>query len=255
MKSAFILLLSVICILEIGYNYFVVPHKINRIMNGVLCVVLFVASFFLLYNYYLAKSHPSIDRSVIIDFPFKGKWIASGAGATGLTNHHDRITSQKYAVDISRIGSNDKLFIGADITKEGSHTYGAEIFSPVDGKVVYLIDSLPDTPTTDRDNLADNHVIIQFQDSLYLALAHLQHKTIPVKKGANVTKGTYLGKVGLSGNTDFCHLHIHIQDRAKYDLENGKTFPIRFREFRRKRFLFWRNRENDFLLRNDIIEL
>lgn len=204
--------------------------------------------------YFDATQYPDIASCVMIDLPFKGKWIASGAGASGLTNHHDRIRSQKYAIDIVKFSDTDKLFENNGVANEDSYTFGAEIISPVNGKVVHVTDSLPDKKIMERDKLAGNHIIIQFQDTLFVALAHLKQKSIRVKPGDRVQTGDILAQVGNSGNTDFPHLHIHVQNSEVYDIETTKSFPFRFRQFKRMRYIFWQNETNQFLLSNDIIK-
>ncbi len=253
MKVSLIILLAMLVVSETYYNIRIHSTRWTRILNLFFCVLTLALGFYLNRIYYFAKQHPSIEQSVIIELPFEGNWIASGAGASALTNHHDRIASQKYALDISRLDEDGKLFTGQGIANEESNTYGAEVYSPVDGRIVYLVDSLPDTPTRERDQLAGNHVVIHFQDSLFAALAHLQPHSIPFKVGDLVTTKDVIGKVGMSGNTDFCHLHLHIQDRPKYDIENGRSYPFRFKNFQRKRYLMWREQENAFLLSNDIV--
>lgn len=254
MKNTLLVLLALLLITEVYYNIRLLSKRGNRILNVLFLILISGIGFYLNYLYLHAKSYPAVEDSVVVDLPFAGKWIATGAGATGLTNHHDRIKSQKYAVDISRVGEQGKLFTGAGVEKEESNTYGAEVLSPVKGKVVHTVDTLPDHPIRERDKLAGNHVIIQFQDSLYVALAHLQPNSIPVKVGDQVAVGQAIGKVGLSGNTDFCHLHIHVQDGPIYDIEHTKTYPIRFRSFRRKRFAFWTEGSDSYLLSNDLVE-
>jgi len=252
-KNLFVLMLCLILATEIFYNIKLSPKKLNRIIN-IFFLVIFASIGIYLTNLYLAaKAHPDLSESIVIDLPFSGKWIASGAGASGLTNHHDRIASQKYAIDILKFGTNGKLFTGEGVSNHESNTYGSEVISPVKGKVVWVVDTLPDEPIRERDKLAGNHIVIKFQDSLFVALAHLQPNSIPQQVGDSVSKGEPIGKVGMSGNTDFCHLHIHIQNRPEYDIEHGKSYPIRFREFKRKRFLFWENVENNYLLSNDIV--
>src|SRR5690606_15724993 len=137
---------------------------------------------------------------------------------------------------------------------EDSYTFGAEIISPVNGQIVHVTDSLPDLLIRERDKLAGNHIIIQFQDTLFVALAHLKQYSIQVKPGDRVQTGDVLAQVGNSGNSDFPHLHIHIQDGPVYDLETTKTYPIRFRDFKRMRYLFWQNQTDQFLLSNDIVK-
>jgi len=146
------------------------------------------------------------------------------------------------------------LFKNNGVANEDSYTFGAEIISPVNGKVVHVTDSLPDKKIQERDKLAGNHIIIQFQDTLFVALAHLKQKSIKVKQGDMVQTGDILAQVGNSGNTDFPHLHIHVQNSEVYDIETTKSYPFRFRQFKRMRYIFWQNETNQFLLSNDIVK-
>lgn len=253
-KVSLIGLLFLVLITETKYNIKLRPKNVNRIINLFCCLVFLTLGVWLNQIYFQATQYPKVDSSVLIDLPFDGKWIASGAGATGLTNHHDRIRSQKYAVDIVKFGDDGKLFKNEGLANEDSYTFGAEIISPVDGKVVYLMDSLPDKKITERDKLAGNHLIIQFQDTLFVALAHLKHNSILVKKGDLVQSGDLLAQVGNSGNTDFPHLHIHVQNSEIYDIETTTSYPFRFKNFKRMRYIIWWNENNQFLLSNDIVK-
>ena len=253
-KMSLILLMVLLLIAEISYSIHLQPKKVNRIFNLIFSVIFLSFGFLLNKLYFNAIQHPDTASSVIIDLPFKGKWIASGAGASGLTNHHDRIKSQKYAVDIVKFGDDGKLFKNEGIANEDSYTFGAEIISPVNGKVAHITDNLPDRKIKERDKLAGNHIIIQFQDTLFLALAHLKQNSIQVKPGDEVRTGDVLAQVGNSGNTDFPHLHIHVQNSAAYDIESTTSYPFRFRKFKRMRYVFWKNETDQFLLSNDIIK-
>lgn len=253
-KTSLILAFAILLITEIKYNLHLQPKKLNRIFNLLFTTIFLILAFLLNKLYFDAIQHPSIAESVIIDLPIKGKWIASGAGASGLTNHHDRIRSQKYAVDMTKIGEDGKLFMNEGVANEDSYTFGAELFSPVNGQVVHIIDSLPDQKIRERDKLAGNHIIIQFQDTLFVALAHLKQNSIKVKIGDRVHIGDLLALVGNSGNTDFQHLHIHIQDSELYDIETSISYPFRFKEFKRMRYIFWQNEKDQFLLSNDIFK-
>lgn len=253
-KAILIFLLLAVLVTEIFYNINLRARNINRTFNIIFAVLLILSGLYLIRIYTTALQYPSTSESVVIDLPFKGKWITSGAGATSLTNHHDRIKSQKYAIDIIRYGENNKLFRNEGVQNNDSYTFGAEIYSPVNGIIVHVTDSLPDKKITERDKLAGNHIIIQFQDTLYVALAHLQQNSIKVKKGDIVQTGDLLALVGNSGNTDFPHLHIHVQNSATYNIETTKSYPFRFRKFKRMRYLIWTNKTNEFLLSNDIIK-
>lgn len=252
-KLGLITLLTLVFITELRYNFNPLPRNISRILNIVFGSLITFLGVFLNQLYWTALHYPETAACVIIDLPFKGKWIASGAGATALTNHHDRISSQKYAVDIIKFGDRNKLFKNDGIANEDSYTFGAEVISPVDGKIVHVTDDLPDVKIRERDKLAGNYILIQFQDTLYVALAHLKQNSIVVKEGDMVKRGDVLGQVGNSGNTDFPHLHIHVQDTEVYNIETTRSYPFRFRNFKRMRYVFWTTEKNQFLLSNDII--
>lgn len=253
-KLTLVLVLVLFLINEYRFNLSPRARTLNRIFNIVFLVMMLFLGFIFNRAWLRAFQHPDEENSVVIDLPFHGTWIASGAGGTALTNHHDRIKSQKYAIDIVRFGDNGRLFEGEGIANTESYTFGATVIAPVDGTVVHLVDSLPDVKITERDKLAGNHVIIRFQDSLYVALAHLRQGSIRVNTGDIVTTGDILAEVGNSGNTDFPHLHIHIQNTPVYDIDESRSYPVRFRNFKRMRYLFWTTETDEFLLSNDIVK-
>jgi hypothetical protein len=203
-------------------------------------------------NYEQAKKFPAAEDSVILALPFKGEWVATGAGATGLTNHHDRIPSQKFAIDFARAGQNGKLFRNEGLTSQDSHTWGAMVISPVSGTVILALDTLEDDNS--KEYLAGNHVIIQAADTVYVALAHFMQNSLQVKEGDFLNVGDTIAQVGNSGNSDFPHLHIHVQTTPEYDLHATRTLPFRFTEFKRKRFLSWRTVRDGYLLGNDRVK-
>jgi len=204
-------------------------------------------------NYHQAKQFPSVDDSIILALPFEGEWVATGAGATGLTNHHDRISSQRYSIDFARVGEDGRLFRGDGETSQDSHTWRAEVISPVTGTIVFALDTLEDDNS--MEYLAGNHVIIQVSDTVFVALAHFMQHSLKVEKGDMVFPGDPIALVGNSGNSDFPHLHIHVQTTPEYDLHETRTLPFRFDEIKRKRFLFWRTVQNAYLLGNDRVRI
>jgi len=211
-----------------------------------------LVSFVLCNNFFRANQYPAPADCASIDLPFEGEWVAIGAGATKLTNHHDRIPSQKYAIDIARIGDNGKLFIGEGKTSAESNTFGARIISPVHGVVVFAVDGLEDDKS--KKQLAGNHVINQFGDEEYVALAHFQKGSVQVQIGDTLRVGDEIARAGNSGNSDFPHLHIHVQNTPVYDIKNTLAKPFRFREINRKRYFFSTTERHAFLLSNDRVK-
>ncbi|MCR6644310.1 MAG: peptidoglycan DD-metalloendopeptidase family protein [Terricaulis sp.] len=197
-----------------------------------------------------AFAYPPEDEGVVLArVPFEGEWMATGAGGSGATNHHDRIASQKYAADLAALCADGRAFRGAGVTHEESCTFGARVLSPVDGVVAHVLDGLPDGES--KQVLPGNHVVIRFGEDHYVALAHFQQGSILVREGDAVRAGQEIARAGNSGNSDFAHLHIHVQDGPVYDIRASKALPYRFAEMERRRFLWWARVRGGYLLSND----
>lgn len=187
--------------------------------------------------YLTADRYPPEGREVLLDPPFEGVWVAMGAGATARTNHHNRIASQRFAIDIAKACPDGRLFRGEGASHEESCTFGATILAPTAGVVVHVVDGLADGNS--KRELAGNHIVIRITENRYVALAHLQQGSIVVKSGDAVEIGQKIGRAGNSGNSDFSHLHIHVQDGPAYDIRRSRSIPFRFGNSEVKRFLFW----------------
>lgn len=61
-----------------------------------------------------------------------------------------------------------------------------------------------------------------------LLLAHLQHESVTVEEGQDVTTGQRLGRVGNTGNTTEPHLHVRAVDADTGDVLYGAPVPTLF---------------------------
>ena len=210
--------------------------------------------------YYVPKmfTYPSQNECNSIDLPVKGEWLAAHAGGNELVNYHCAYKAQKYAMDIVKVDEKGRFFKGAGNELEDYFTMGENIYAPVAGTVVGLLDSLPNVEvtltTSDTVNPAGNHIVIKFDTDRYLFLAHLNKGTLKVKKGDKVKQGDLLAQAGNSGNTSWPHLHMHIQDKPMVDNASAIGFPYRFSKINKKRWFSWASMINGFLIRNDIFK-
>ncbi len=154
------------------------------------------------------------DGAVDLASPLKGTHVVMNGGVSPFTNGHFRMRPQDYALDIlgvNAFGARASLF-GSSRDLESYVIYGESIFSPCDGKITVIADSLPDhiPPARDTENLAGNHVLIECGDFEVL-IAHLRQHSVRVTVGDVVAVGDPLGEVGNSGNTSEPHLHIHAE--------------------------------------------
>lgn len=127
------------------------------------------------------------------------------------------------------------MWPGADATSPSSYrAYGIPVYAMASGAVCWalndheewqsvppndLIES-PESPTwkgfypDDGFNAGGNQIFVENGDEV-TAYAHLQRGSIPPEllvTGAQITKGQYLGKVGLSGGVSGVHTHIHVKN-------------------------------------------
>lgn len=97
---------------------------------------------------------------------------------------------------------------------------GVNVLSASDGMVLGLRDGMRDqrqgTPGAPDIGNRDcgNGVLIEQADGMQLQYCHLRRGSIAVRKGDPVTQGQILGQIGLSGRTQFPHLHLTVRSAA-----------------------------------------
>lgn len=243
-----------------GWNYvkksILVSHKklVFSYLSSVFSAFLFL---FLSFNIPEIFHYPSIKESVLLDLPIKGKWAAAHAGGAEIVNYHHISNQQKFAMDIVKLSDKNKVFKENGGKPEHFYSFGEDVFSPIDGKIIAVVTDLPDkdisfVPDTAERNPAGNHVVIKTKDNLYVFMAHFQNGSIVVEKDAEIKSGDFIGKVGNSGNTSFPHLHLHVQTSSDLYDKEAVGLPFRFNQMNRKRWFRFKNIKNGLLIRNDV---
>ena|ERR1035437_8617246 len=149
--------------------------------------------------------------------PFNGRWFVMQGGDTPNVNQHTSVRAQWFGLDFAKVGgpSRRELTRTASPSRpEDFYSWGELVLASADGDVAAVIDALPDNPLGVRapDHPAGNHVVIAAAPGRFVFLAHFQRGTISVRAGQRVKRGQVLGKCGNSGNSDFPHIHMHVQD-------------------------------------------
>jgi hypothetical protein len=105
---------------------------------------------------------------------------------------------------------------------------GVQVLAAAEGTVLRLRDSMPDISirenSTDavKDREAGNSLIIDHGNGWETLYGHLRLHSINVKPGDVVKAGQPVGLIGLSGNTEFLHLHFEIRhDGVSIDPYSG----------------------------------
>ena len=188
---------------------------------------------------------PVLDEDpVVIAPPLRGENWLDGNGCCELTAHRGAVSPlngalwapERYAIDYVQLDDQDRLYSGPIGELSSYGYYGAEIHAVAPGRVVAVVDDLPQqTPGANPTGLpvneyGGNHVVQDIGDGRYAFYAHIQTGGVKVEVGDELRTGDVVGLLGNTGNTDSPHLHFHIMDGPDPLASNG--LPFVFSEFR-----------------------
>jgi murein DD-endopeptidase len=138
-----------------------------------------------------------------------------------LTLYGHTFFSQRFAIDIAKIGDDGK-YGRDDDTPENSdvYGYGAEVVAVADGVIARAKDGIPENAATlpsgalpnDYEVIYGNHIILDIGDGRSALYAHLQPGSFRVKAGDRVKKGQTIALLGNSGNSTGPHLHFQVNN-------------------------------------------
>ncbi len=98
---------------------------------------------------------------------------------------------------------------------------GVRVLAAAPGIVAAVRDAMPDVnmrkvkPSTLKGREAGNGVVVRHGDGWETQYSHMRRGSIAVKPGDRVAAGQVLGHVGLSGRTEFPHLHFGVRHRGR----------------------------------------
>ncbi|NIZ14844.1 M23 family metallopeptidase [Phaeobacter sp. HF9A] len=95
---------------------------------------------------------------------------------------------------------------------------GVSVRAAADGVVAGVRDGMPDTGPSDISQVkgreCGNGVVLRHSNGWETQYCHMKRGSITVQKGETVTSGAPLGQVGLSGLTEFPHLHLSVRHKG-----------------------------------------
>ncbi|WP_231745082.1 M23 family metallopeptidase [Mycobacterium sp. IS-1590] len=177
---------------------------------------------------------------VVIRPPLRGASWVDGGGCCATSAHRTALNpvngrlwaAERFAIDYIQLDPDGRLLTG-DASKPESFSYfGADIHAVGDGRVVSVLDGLPEqVPGRDPTGLplsqyAGNHVVQDLGDGNYALYAHIKTGTVAVKPGDRLTAGQVLGNVGNTGNSTAPHLHFQVMSSPDPLGSNGLPFVI-----------------------------
>ncbi|HTT93294.1 MAG TPA: M23 family metallopeptidase [Solirubrobacterales bacterium] len=195
-------------------------------------------------SYELAPTAVVDREAVVVAPPLRGPgWVVANGCCAEFTAHRGTVlpvdgaahVAERFAIDFVQIDPLGKLFEGP-LDQLSSYPYfGDEVLSATAGKVVGVLDGIPNTPAgafppaITAERAGGNHVVVAMGGGRFAFYAHLQPGSIKVRAGQRVRPGQPLGLLGNSGNSNAPHLHFHIMDSPHPLASNG--VPYRFSSF------------------------
>jgi hypothetical protein len=194
-------------------------------------------------TYAAAPTRVSHRPAVVVAPPLRGDgWIVGNGCCAELTSHRAGLLpvdgglhlSERFAIDFIQIAPSGLLGTGPLDQLTSYPFFGADVLSATAGKVVGVVDGLPETapgalPPTTAARAGGNHVVVAMGGGRYAFYAHLQPGSVRVRVGDRVAVGQVLGLLGSSGNSNAPHLHFQLMDGPSPLAANG--IPYRFSAF------------------------
>jgi hypothetical protein len=140
--------------------------------------------------------------------------------------------AERFAIDYVQLLPDGRLFNGDKTKSESYPGFGADIHAVSDGRVVAVVDGLPEqVPGKSPSGLpleqyAGNHIVQDLGDGNFALYAHLKTGSVKVKAGDRLSSGQVIALLGNTGNTDGPHLHFHVMSTPDPLRSNGLPFML-----------------------------
>jgi hypothetical protein len=176
-----------------------------------------------------AAPTPVVDRkALVLAPPLRGPgWVVINGCCDENTSHRHSLLAingrlsegERFAIDFVQMTPQGRITEGSNKVLANYPFYGDEVVSATAGRVVGVVDNLPDRDLNfgrlSAPFAADaggNHVVVQVGPGHYAFYAHLIPGSVMVKVGQRVKVGDTLGLLGNSGNSNAPHLHFQLMD-------------------------------------------
>lgn len=165
--------------------------------------------------------YPGQERTLFL--PFSGKWTV-WQGFDGQWTHKGK---WRYAYDFVMTDNEGNMSQNEGTRLEDYYGYHKPVLSPVRGRVVQVVNDLPDSLIggADETNNWGNVVLLEDPRGFFVELSHFASLSIRVKKDDWVERGTVLGLCGNSGYSPQPHIHVQVQADPAI---GGASLPFSF---------------------------
>lgn len=146
----------------------------------------------------------------------------------------------RYAYDFSAVNANGDLYRRQGETNEDWFGFGMLVYAPGSGVVKETTNDVPDNILGKRmfdfnlvfkniKSFYGNYVVIDHLNGEYSLLLHLKQGSVKVKPGDLIKQGQPVAEMGISGDSEYVHLHYQLQNGIEL---NNETLPSYFSNFR-----------------------
>lgn len=151
--------------------------------------------------------YPGSERTLLP--PFAGAWTVWQA-FDGAWTHKG---AWRYAYDFVLTDADGKTHANTGTKLEDYYCFNKPVLAPVRGRIVAAVDDFPDSPINDPDKVNNwgNLLVIAEPRGWHVELSHFAAKSLRVKVGDWVERGTVLGLCGNSGYSPQPHIHVQAQ--------------------------------------------
>jgi hypothetical protein len=140
----------------------------------------------------------------------------------------------RFAVDLMQLDDNG-LFVHDDPSQLTNFTsYGADVSAVAPGRVVALLDALPDQPVggvadptgSNFESADGNYIVVDHGNGAYAFYGNLQPGSLTVAVGDRVQRREVLGVIGNSGDSQYPHLHFRLMSSPSPFGSDGLPFVL-----------------------------
>jgi murein DD-endopeptidase MepM/ murein hydrolase activator NlpD len=176
------------------------------------------------------SEYDASPSEVVMRLPLDGPVTVAWGGPTRRVNYHVRSPAERWAFDLlETVDGESHRGTGESVTDY--YAYDRPVRSPADGRVVRVIDGVPDALPDQAEAFrrGGNVIVLEVARDQYLFMVHLKAGSLTVAPGDDVKRGDVLARVGNSGNTSEPHLHVHLQDTPM--IARGQGIPFYFADY------------------------
>ena len=174
-------------------------------------------AFFLSFSLALAAlQQPPADAAPAFGFPVKCI-VGQSCLIQKLVDHDPGPGRRAYRCGLLTTNGHDGIDVR--LRTMADMRMGFAVIAAAPGTVLRTRDGEPDVSVNDRAALdgkdAGNAVVIDHGEGWQTQYSHLRQGSIAVRAGQRVAVGDRIGLIGLSGNSEFPHLHFTVRHRGE----------------------------------------